>query len=368
MTLYIPWFSEITLSEIYRMRGWTESFGCGVLPFPYAAPPGWKCDPSYPEVRDPTVGTHGGCPGCVMVELQVISNYQTEVTFISDPPGAQIFIDGAEWWPGAVTAVDGATFRGIAPGTHTYELRMAGYVSVTGTFDLALNTPITISRTIYSTSCVPAWQCEPGLTGYEADGCGNRRLSPTGGCISSPPSPPGTGSASFSSTPPGAEIFLDGVDQGVKTPVTITDIPTGSHDYSLTLSGFLDSTGTVQVIENQIAEVSVPLIPVESCIYFITSVPGARIYVDNMDTGKVTPALVCGLSLATHTYRLVLPGYAVITGSVVLGEGQGVIITKTLVMEAKKGAGAMVLVTLLGLGVLGAVIFAKRDKNPPARR
>ena len=26
--------------------------------------------------------------------------------------------------------------------------------------------------------CVPGWQCEPGQTGYEIDGCGNRRLNP----------------------------------------------------------------------------------------------------------------------------------------------------------------------------------------------
>lgn len=396
MTLYIPGFSELTLAETYRMRGWTASYGCNKPYFPYRPPPGWKCDPSYPEVSGGT-GTHGGCPSCWMVELQVIANYQTEITFISNPPGAQIFIDGAEWWPGAVTAADGATFRGIAPGTHTYELRMAGYVSATGTFDLILNTPVTINKTLYSTSCVPVWQCEPDQTGYEADGCGNRRLNP----VCNPCVPSWTceiplngyeadgcgnrrantaclpivakGSIKFINTPPGAEVFLDGTYQGVKTPVTITDIPAGSHEYSLKLAGFLDSTGTVQVVENQTADVSAALIPVESCIYFMTSVPGARIYVDNADTGKVTPDLVCGLSLAAHTYRLVLPGYAVITGSVMLGAGQGATITGTLVPEAKKGIGAMAVVTLLGLGVLGAVIFASRGKkqgtyNPPTGR
>lgn len=75
MSLYIPGFSELTLAEKYRMRGWTASFGCNVLPYPYTAPSGWMCDPSYPEVRDPFLGSHGGCPNCVMIELQVIANY-----------------------------------------------------------------------------------------------------------------------------------------------------------------------------------------------------------------------------------------------------------------------------------------------------
>jgi len=367
MTLFIPTFKETTLSELYRMRGWTESYGCNVLPYAYRAPPGWTCDPSYPEVKDPILGSHGGCADCVMVELQVVANYQTEITFISNPPGAQIFIDGVEWWQGAVTAADGATFRGISPGTHTYELRMAGYVSATGTFDLVLDTPLTINRTLYSISCVPSWTCEIPLNGFEVDGCGNSRANPA--CL---PITLAKGSIKFTSTISGAEVFLDGTDQGVKTPVTITDIPAGSHEYSLKLAGFLDYTGTVQVVENQTVEASAALVPAESCIYFNTSIPGARIYVDNVDTGKVTPALICGLSLATHTYMLVLPGYAVITGSVVLGTGQGAIITETLVLQAKKGTGAMVLVTLLGLGVLGAVVFATRDKkqdtyNPPGR-
>lgn len=30
-------------------------------------------------------------------------------------------------------------------------------------------------------ACIPNWQCESGYTGYEADGCGNRRLNVT--CI-----------------------------------------------------------------------------------------------------------------------------------------------------------------------------------------
>jgi hypothetical protein len=36
--------------------------------------------------------------------------------------------------------------------------------------------------------CVPGWLCEPGQTGYEIDGCGNRRTNPA--CN---PSPAGTG-------------------------------------------------------------------------------------------------------------------------------------------------------------------------------
>ncbi len=38
----------------------------------------------------------------------------------------------------------------------------------------------TCSGTIIVTiPCTPNWQCESGQTGYETDGCGNRRANPT---------------------------------------------------------------------------------------------------------------------------------------------------------------------------------------------
>jgi len=104
--------------------------------------------------------------------------------------------------------------------------------------------------------------------------------------------------------------------------------------------------------------------PEEGCIDFVTSVPGAKIYVDNVDTGKVTPSLICGLSPGTYTYRLELSGYVSVTGSVDLGAGQRVLVSIVLT-PAKKGIGAGTIlgVTLLGIGILGAVLFATREKR-----
>lgn len=76
-----------------------------------------------------------------MTISQVLANHQTQVTFLSRTPGARIFIDGAEWWPGALAD---ATFRGIPPGHHTYELKLNGAVIASGAFDLTEGTPITV--------------------------------------------------------------------------------------------------------------------------------------------------------------------------------------------------------------------------------
>lgn len=97
--------------------------------------------------------------------------------------------------------------------------------------------------------CIPAWQCEQPLNGYEADGCGNRQLNPA--CYS-----PQVGSISFTSTPPGAEIFIDGVDQNITTPAVISSVPAGDHTYTLKKAGYKDMTGMVMIVTGQTAVVS----------------------------------------------------------------------------------------------------------------
>lgn len=72
------------------------------------------------------------------------------------------------------------------------------------------------------------------------------------------------GSVSFVSYPPGAEIFMDGVDQVVKTPAIVTNVPAGSHEYILELAGYHDHQGIITVLESQTAGVSGNLIPVSS--------------------------------------------------------------------------------------------------------
>jgi len=72
------------------------------------------------------------------------------------------------------------------------------------------------------------------------------------------------GSVSFASYPPGAEIFMDGMDQEVKTPAIVTVIPVGSHAYVLKLAGYKDYQGSITVLESQTVLVSVNMIPVSS--------------------------------------------------------------------------------------------------------
>lgn len=71
----------------------------------------------------------------------------------------------------------------------------------------------------------------------------------------------GQGSVSFVSYPPGAEIFMDGVDQEIKTPAIVTYVPAGEHSYVLKLAGYKDYPNSITVMENQTTDVTVNLLP-----------------------------------------------------------------------------------------------------------
>jgi hypothetical protein len=262
MVLYIPGAgSEPVIVEQYLINGWYQSCGysgCDCPQYTMGVPQGWHPDPTWNECATKyCCGGHGGCGNCIMTQSQIIADYQTEVTFISNPPGAQIFINGVEWWPGAVTAADGATFRGIypaaAPFLHAYEMRMQGYISATGAFGLTLDTPITISRTL-----VP--------------------LASLGDVI-------------IESIPPGAEIWLAPtgqtlVDQGVATVqggTTISNLLEGPYDYRLTLVGYQDVIGSFDIIGGQ-ATILGPITMIRSCTLVTLSSDKTSVNIGEMVT------------------------------------------------------------------------------------
>ncbi|NYT20377.1 MAG: PEGA domain-containing protein [Methanomicrobiales archaeon] len=70
-----------------------------------------------------------------------------------------------------------------------------------------------------------------------------------------------TGSVSVSSTPPGARVFLDGVDRGT-TPVTITGVPFGLHNLRVTLSGYGDYSTRFFLVSGKTVSVTLERIPI----------------------------------------------------------------------------------------------------------
>ncbi len=67
------------------------------------------------------------------------------------------------------------------------------------------------------------------------------------------------GSIQVSSSPSGAQIFLDGRDTGQVTNTTLTGISPGSHEVEVTKEGYVDHKETVSVASGQTARVDVTL-------------------------------------------------------------------------------------------------------------
>ncbi|MBU0778386.1 PEGA domain-containing protein, partial [Patescibacteria group bacterium] len=91
----------------------------------------------------------------------------------SIPTGANISIDNIN--TGYVTP---HTFINLLGGKHYLELSLANYQTLGQDVNITPNQTTTISIMLQLLPCTPNWQCEPGQTGYEIDGCGNRRANP----------------------------------------------------------------------------------------------------------------------------------------------------------------------------------------------
>ncbi len=117
-----------------------------------------------------------------------------------------------------------------------------------------------------------------------------------------------TGGICFISEPADAAIYIDGIWTGFCTPSFIKDIPIGYREYVLRIYPYKDISGHVFLSPNQGVMIYADFDMELGSAYFVTTPGGAKIFIDDVDTGKVTPALISGLR-KRYQYRLVLEGH-----------------------------------------------------------
>jgi hypothetical protein len=258
-----------------------------------------------------TVTVTAGLTAAVSVTLTPVVTTGS-ISFSSVPSGADIYLDAVN--QGIITP---ATLTKVSTGSHSYTLKLTGYEDASGTVTVTAGLTATVSVTLIHV-CVPNWQCEQPFDGYENDGCGNRRLNAS--C-----SPP-VGRIYFETIPAGAEVNIDGVDRGVLTPVTLTNVTVGSHSYTLKLTGYDDAAGTVTVTAGLTSTVSITLILTTGSISFASMPSGADIYLDGALQTAKTPATITGILPGSHSYILKLSGYIDAPGTVtVVAEGTAMV-------------------------------------------
>ena len=193
------------------------------------------------------------------------------------------------------------------------------------------------------------------------------------GVVKTSPAKPArtTATLKLSSTPPGAEIVLDGKTTDKETPASV-DIARGEHTIAVRMAGFQDASARFKVSGGEEFEFSPELVPLTGAVpkisipnvpmpdlsglqnlerspglseqqrgeiklwqkwgamqragqlsIMVTSRPeGATIFVDGKDTGKKTPEAIRA-EAGQHTVRIELDGYTPFEKVVTVGSNRG---------------------------------------------
>lgn len=180
----------------------------------------------------------------------------------SSPAGAGIYMNGNFYGYSPVT------IPGLAPGSYSMKAALNGY------------TPDTRIVNVYAGQMA---------TYYPT-------LQP------SPPAPRSTGTVTVSSDPSGALVYVDGTYQG-KTPLTVTLYP-GNHALRLSLAGYADYSSTVYVTANTNQNQKAVMSPAIYGTVQITSLPGARVFMDSNSQGAIPSSGILTISNVASGNRL----------------------------------------------------------------
>jgi len=142
----------------------------------------------------------------------------------SSPGGATVFLDGGN--AGQTPSSGALKLNGISAGDHTVKLQMSGYQEYTTGVNVRQSTVSQVSAVLVPVGVAPA-----------------------------------TGGLSISSTPSGANVYVDNAFRGI-TPLSMTDISSGSHTLLIQLAGYQDYVSTVQVNKGATNTVAAALSPV----------------------------------------------------------------------------------------------------------
>jgi hypothetical protein len=200
-------------------------------------------------------------------------NSGSGLVVISSPDKATVFIDGVE------KGVTPLSLSNPATGSHTIQLRLAGYEDWKSTADIHEGIPKTISATLIKKTI----KTDQGVN--------------------------------VSSSPAGASVTLDGLAKG-STPITLNDLAAGIHIIQLDYPGYHTWKSTITVPETGILDLPVTLDPKSANApgwIYVSSSPGdASVTLDGSYVGRtpVNSSLnLDSVSAGEHTVALDLSGY-----------------------------------------------------------
>lgn len=172
-----------------------------------------------------TVDVPSGGTKTISATLNPMPSGTTGWLYVSSSPGgASVTVDGNAM--GETPSSGSLKLNNIAIGSHTVVLTRPGYQQYSATTSVSANTVTEVSAILQPTT-----------------------------------TPTGTGGLSVSSTPEGANVFVDNNFMGI-TPLTLTSVGAGSHVVTIRLDGYQDYTTTTPVNAGAVSTVSAALIKV----------------------------------------------------------------------------------------------------------
>jgi len=112
------------------------------------------------------------------------------------------------------------------------------------------------------------------------------------------------------SVPTGATIFLDGTDTGLLTPAVLSGLAPERYQVSVALAGYVAAPDRQNVDVYSLITAYPDTFVLSSTALSIDSSPqGARIFLDGLPTGEVTPAVIGALEAGQTAVHVELDGY-----------------------------------------------------------
>ena len=199
------------------------------------------------------------------------------IAVTSTPAGAAVWLDGED--TGKVTPI---TLENVPVGDHVVTLKLDGYA--------AASAPVTV------------------VSGETAEVIFELTTL--------------TGDLTVTSTPDGAAIFIDGADTGEVTNTTLDGIAVGEHTVTLRKDGYADAVAVVTIVYNETATLHQDLIEAHGSIAVASTPTGAAIFLDGIETGKLTNALLENVPAGDHVITLKLAGYADASKTVTVADNE----------------------------------------------
>ena len=272
---------------------------------------------------------------------------QLRVNLTSQPSGATVIIDGQARGTTPVTLFD------VAPGRHHLKFRLSGYEDDDQFFNTHETPGPYIERNgvLEETKGLLLLKTEPAGCDIQIDGVSvgqTPRLItnlPVKGSYSVKFRKAGyqdqtisvkfagrkplvreekmvmaSGSIAISSEPSGAEVTVNGIVKGV-TPLRVDGVPRGRATVKFHLDGFADETRELAINAGDVQTLPIALKGLPGTLHLASVPEGARFYLNDEARGK-GPISIPGLKPGTYAVRAELEGYATLSKSIVLGNGE----------------------------------------------